>query len=97
MEFKTRKALLAAQTGDRETALQMYQWLGNVDQPYSRGVNKRRQAAIAAALGEKSGAVTLLQDAFRNGEFYSIDYHRYYPFFPLYGFPEFEEFMRPKR
>ena len=94
---KMRKGLLAAQTGDRETAQKMYDWLENVDQPYMRGSNKWRQAMIAAAFGEKSRAVTLLQDAFRNGSGYNMNNHRYYPFFPLHGFPEFEEFIKPKK
>ena len=93
---KSRKGQLAAHTGDRETALQMYEWLESADQPFLLGTNKRRQAMIAAALGEKSRAVTLLQDAFRNGAAYTINYHDYYAYFPLHGFPEFEEFMKPK-
>ncbi len=95
--IKWRKGVLAAQTGDRETALQMYDWLEKVDLPYMWGANKWRQATIAAALGEKSRAVTLLQDAFRNGRPYDINYHSFYAFFPLHGFPEFEEFMKSKR
>jgi len=75
----------------------MYKWLENVDQPYIRGENQWLLAILAATLGEKSRGVTLLQDAFRNGHPYSIDYHRYHVFYPLHGFPEFEDFMKPKR
>ena len=89
--------MLAAQAGDRETALQMYDWLEKVDLPYIWGENKWWQAMIAGALGEKSSAVTLLQDAFRNSTPYGIHYHRWWEFFPLHGFPEFEEFIKPKR
>jgi len=56
-----------------------------------------RQALIAVALGEKSGAVRLLEDTFLNGSLYDIDYHRYYPFYPLHDFPEFQEFIKPKK
>ncbi|MFQ5824918.1 MAG: hypothetical protein ACE5JB_12745, partial [bacterium] len=64
--------------------------------PYIWGENKWWQAMLAGALGEKSRAVTLLQDAFRNGTPYGIHYHRWWEFFPLHGFPEFEEFIKPK-
>ncbi|MFQ5636847.1 MAG: protein kinase, partial [bacterium] len=94
--LKSYKGMLAAQAGDRETALQMYDWLEKVDLPYIWGENKWQQAMIAGALGEKSRAVTLLQDAFRNGVAYGIHYHRWWEFFPLHGFPEFEEFIKPK-
>ncbi len=97
MAIKSYKGMLAAQAGDRETALQMYDWLEKVDLPYIWGENKWRQAMIAGSLGEKSHAVTLLQDAFRNGWPYGIHYHRWWEFFPLHGFPEFEEFIKPKR
>jgi serine/threonine protein kinase len=97
LELKSYKGMLAAQAGDRETALQMYDWLEKVEQPYIWGENKWRQAMIAGALGEKSRAVTLLQDAFRNGTIYGVHYHRWWEFFPLHGFPEFEEFIKPKR
>jgi tetratricopeptide (TPR) repeat protein len=97
LTIKSYKGMLAAQAGDRETALHMYDWLEKVDLPYIWGENKWWQAMIAGALGEKSHAVTLLQDAFRNGTPYGIHYHRWWEFFPLHGFPEFEEFIKPKR
>ena len=53
MGVRGRKGVLAAITGDRETALRIFEWLGRLDKPYMRGSNISRQAAIAAALGEK--------------------------------------------
>ena len=96
MNSKGRLGVLAARLSDRDKAMEILDWLGNLDRKYMRGSNIAWQAAIAANLGEKSRAVTLLQDAFRKGFVYGIAYHRH-PFWePLWDYPEFKEFIRPK-
>jgi len=93
---KGRLGVLAARLGDRDKAMEIFDGLGNLDRKYMLGLNILWQAAIAANLGEKSRAVTLLQDAFRKGLNYGIWYHRYPIWEPLWDYLEFKEFIRPK-
>ena len=97
MDAMGRKAILAVKLGDRETALEIFDWFDDLDRPYLRGSNTRWKAFIAAHLGETSRAVSLLQDAFREGATFTIDYHRNYMYEPLRSDSAFQEFIRPKR
>ena len=97
METNVRKAILAAHTGDRDTAVSIFEWFADLDLPYMYGKNIGGQAKIAAALGESSRAVTLLQDAFGEGYPYSTEYHSGYAWYPLKDSPEFQKFVEPAR
>jgi len=97
MDAMGRKAILAAKLGNRETALEIYDWFDDLDRSYLRGRDTRWKAIIVAHLGETSRAVSLLQDAFREGFQFSIDYHRNYMYEPLRSDSAFQEFIRPKR
>ncbi|MCP4728254.1 MAG: protein kinase [bacterium] len=86
-----------ALSGDVEGAREMYDWLGNLDRPYTRGRNIYYQAMIASVLNEKEQAVNLLRSAFRNGEAYGLG-QLYFPEFEnLRDYPPFIEFMKPRK
>jgi hypothetical protein len=54
------------------------------------------QACIAALLGEKERAMTLLHDAYTQGRAFTIWLHRDMDLEPLRDYPPFQELLRPK-
>jgi tetratricopeptide (TPR) repeat protein len=88
---------LAARRGDREEALSISEALVGTVGPYEFGVASYWQANIAALLGERERAISLLRDAFAKG----FSYNQYNPhadidFEPLWDYPPFQEIVRPK-
>jgi hypothetical protein len=55
-----------------------------------------RRARIAAALGDHSDAVRLLQEAFQHGWVSPNRWHQFVEFDPLRDYPPFQELLRPK-
>ena len=64
--------------------------------PYLRGRHTLGRAAIAAGLGQRQQAITLLQQALTEGQEYSVGLHADLWFASLRGYPPFEELLRPK-
>jgi hypothetical protein len=64
--------------------------------PYLRGRHTLGRAAIAAGLGQRQQAITLLQQALTEGQEYSVRLHADLWFASLRGYPPFEELLRPK-
>ena len=94
-EYLTFAGVIAAAMGDRVEAERLARILGELQGPYLTGANFYGQAAIAAALGEKSRAVTLLREAIRKGGS-DIQTDDADPFFlSLHGYPPYEELMKP--
>ncbi|PWB70343.1 MAG: hypothetical protein C3F15_13930 [Holophagae bacterium] len=89
-------ATLAARLGDAAQARGIEAELAALTRPYLYGVHTYSRACIAAQLGEKDRALTLLRDAFGQGFQFSVDIHLDFDFEPLWGYPPFEELMRPK-
>ncbi|HEX6600293.1 MAG TPA: hypothetical protein VF034_13295, partial [Gemmatimonadaceae bacterium] len=95
---------LAARRGDVAEAHRISDTLARVRYPYMRGQNTHARAQIAAVLGERELAVSLLHDAFAEGLRYDMyrEYrlnnfnHALPEFASLRGYPPFEELLRPK-
>ena len=90
-----------AKTGDREEAVRVWRRLAELGpSPWPRpkffGYGLRLQAEIAAALGERERATRLLREAFAEGLHFDSFYHSDYQFEPLWGYPPFDELLRPK-
>jgi tetratricopeptide (TPR) repeat protein len=85
--------VLAARRGDRAAALAADSALSALRRPYLAGRHTYWRARIAALLGDRERAVTLLQDALREGQIYSV-LHGQADLASLHGFPAFEELVR---
>lgn len=96
IEYQRYVGCIAARQGDREKALKVSEWLKNLKQPYLFGKHTYYRACIAAILGEKEQAVTLLKESFLQGFGYSIDLHRDFDFESLWDYPPFKELLKPK-
>ena len=57
---------------------------------------KNWQAAIAAHLGDKNGAVELLAEGFSKGRIYDLHLHSSLLFEPLWDYPPFQKLIEPK-
>jgi tetratricopeptide (TPR) repeat protein len=86
---------LKARRGDKEKALNISNKLESVDQPYIWGWHTYYRARIAALLGDKKVAVRLLREAFSQGVAYPR-YHHEMDLEPLYDYPPFVEFLKPR-
>jgi tetratricopeptide (TPR) repeat protein len=91
---------LAARRGDQDEALRISGLLENDKTPYLFGLNTFYRANIAALLGEKELAVRLLREAHTQGINFNLFHYHSEPnvmdLEPLYDYPPFQEFMRPK-
>jgi tetratricopeptide (TPR) repeat protein len=90
-----RLGTLAARRGNRDYALEVLDEVCSDDRPYAYGVSAMRCAAIAALLGERERAVSMLRRAFAEGTWHSST-HFDPDFEPLWGYPHYEELVRPK-
>ena len=64
--------------------------------PYDRGNSTYVRACIAAILGEREEAVSLLRQAHAEGLRFSVNIHIDFDLDSLRGYAPFEEFTRPK-
>ena len=89
---------IAARLGERDRAHQIDEQLANLQfyPPMQEGDALLRRSYIAAALGERDTAVTLLRRAFAKGVVYSSTRHRQPDLRLLQGYAPFEELLRPK-
>ncbi len=90
-----RLGTLGARRGDRKEALRFSGLLENLDRPYIWGEHTLHKAIIAAQLGEKELAVRLLHEAHAQGVGYYF-FHNKMDLEPLYDYPPFQEFIKPK-
>ena len=96
IEYQGYLGCIAARQGDREKALKASEWLKNLKQPYLRGKHTYYRACIAAILGEKDQAVTLLKESFLQGYTYGLHLHSDFEFESLWDYPPFKELLKPK-
>jgi tetratricopeptide (TPR) repeat protein len=105
INYKGRLGALAARRGDRAEAERIAEELRRLETPHIYGMNTARSARIAALLGEKERAVTLLREAVAQGEGnneepdaygYAFIYRHAMDLEPLHGYPPFEELIKPK-
>jgi DNA-binding SARP family transcriptional activator/TolB-like protein len=87
---------LAARRGDRDEAERISEWLLRPGVKYLRGEHTYARARIAALLGEREHAVSLLGEAFSQGLQHSPVFHREQDLASLRGYPPFEALMRPR-
>jgi tetratricopeptide (TPR) repeat protein len=88
--------LIAGRQGDRAEALRISDWLRDLDEPYLYGFNTLSRARIAAALGDQEQAVTLLREAFAQGNRFGMWVHQDIVLQSLRDYPPFQELVRPK-
>jgi hypothetical protein len=86
----------AAAAGDTETAWQVFRWLGDQDAPYTFGEEAVWRARIAAILGDREQAVSLLREALARGLHHGMWFHRDNSLESLRGYPPFDEIALPQ-
>ena len=87
---------VAARLGDVAQARRIEAELAALTKPYLYGTRTYQRACIAALLGEKDRAMELLRDAFAKGYQFDVGIHRDIDLEPLWGYPPFEDLMKPK-
>ncbi|MFC1500507.1 protein kinase [Candidatus Zixiibacteriota bacterium] len=92
----TALGIYAARKGDQEKARSIITQLAGIHRPYLFGMNTFGQASIHAWLGEKAEAVRLLRTAYGQGMDYSIENYFNASLEPLWDYPAFQEFMKPR-
>jgi predicted Zn-dependent protease len=96
-ELKGYLGALAASRGEREEALRISSELQSLERhPLTSLPTPLWQARIAAVLGEKEHAVTLLQDAMTHMEYKYYRLHTYLELQSLQDYPPYQELVRPK-
>lgn len=90
--------VIAAARGDAPDVQRIDRLLATSAQPYLWGENTHWRAAIAARLGERERAVSLLREAISQGDDYGINpsLHADQYFAPLRGYPAFEALLKPQ-
>jgi len=89
------KGVLAARRGDRETALAADSALAALRESYLGGINTLWRARVAALLGEQERAITLIRQAFAEGQRY-LDVHDVVDFHSLRENSAFRDLVRPQ-
>ena len=95
LDVNGRLGLALARAGRAGDAREVDARLAKWDDPYVRGSHLFWRAAIAAELGEKDRAVTLLRDAIAEGVPYSA-LHEDEDLRALWDFPPFQELIEPR-
>jgi tetratricopeptide (TPR) repeat protein len=91
------RGVLAARQNDPARARVLARRLAAIPPRYNFGIPTVWRARIAAALGQRDSAVTLLRQAFAEGREYDLWLHRDQDLAPLRDYPPFLELTRPKR
>jgi TolB-like protein len=92
-----------ARLGHRAEAERLSSRLASMDRPFAFGRSQYWRSRIAAVLGDREGAVSLLRQAIAHGLTCAVRWgfpmescHRDIDFEPLRGYPPFDELLRPK-
>jgi tetratricopeptide (TPR) repeat protein len=101
LELRQTRAFIAATRGDSGQAARDAEWFEGLDRPVLRGYHTFSRAVIAAALGDREGAVGLLHQALGQGLAFDIRWFRglepaSLELDPLRDYPPFQELIRPK-
>jgi len=98
--YRGYAAVSAARRRDTDAALEIDGQLAAVDRPYLLGFHKYWRSRIAAVLGERERAVSLLREALSAGQrqFGGNEYwiHSVIDFESLSDYPPYQELVRPK-
>jgi tetratricopeptide (TPR) repeat protein len=87
---------LLARLGRVDEARRIETELATTSFPHLCGENSYGRACIAAQLGERDRAVTLLGKAFEQGWYFSNGMHRELFLEPLHGYPSYEALLKAK-
>jgi tetratricopeptide (TPR) repeat protein len=87
---------IAARLGNTEETMRIDAELAAIDRPYSYGRPELWRAKIAAILGDREQAVSLLREAYEKGQGYGTRYLHDMDLESLRDYPPFEEWIRPK-
>jgi tetratricopeptide (TPR) repeat protein len=90
------QGVIAARTGNHEEARQIFDELTDPGLPGPAWRRSLWRAAIAANLGEKDRAVSLLAEALSQGMPYTSGFHSNVNLEPLWDYPPFQELIEPK-
>ena len=93
--LRARVGVAAAGMHDSATARRVLDEMAQLHRPYDNGATELWRATIAAQLGDKELAVSLLKQAVEKGSGV-FNAHRMTEFQQLKGFPPFEALLRPK-
>jgi TolB-like protein len=96
LDYRGYRGVALAHLGRREEALESDRWLEQLDSPFLRGGHTRWRAAIAAALGDRVGAVRLLEQAIQEGVDLGYYHHRDPEWEILRDYWPYLELMRPR-
>jgi tetratricopeptide (TPR) repeat protein/predicted Ser/Thr protein kinase len=97
VDYQGWLGIIAAKQADQKLASEISGWLQNLKRPYLYGTPTYYRACIAAILGEKDQAVTLLRSSFIQGDQqFLIFIHRAFALESLWDYPPFIELMKPK-
>jgi tetratricopeptide (TPR) repeat protein len=96
VDYRGYLGAIAARRGDRDTAARIAEELRALELPYIRGQHTLWRARIASLLGDRDAAVAMLREALGQGRSYGPTLHADPDFQPLWGFPPYQELLRPK-
>jgi serine/threonine-protein kinase len=96
VEYLGMAGLLMSRTGNRDGATAVADTLAHRLRPYDRGLAGLCRARIAARLGDRSGAVDRLREAFAAGLSHDLRLHRDADLASLRGYGPFEDLVRSR-
>jgi serine/threonine protein kinase/tetratricopeptide (TPR) repeat protein len=96
IEYLGMTGLLYAMTGKGNSARLVADSVAQLRGSYQFGIGGLYRARIAAAMGDRDGAVARLREAFAQGLPYGVELHRDIDFKSLRGYPPFEQLVRGK-
>jgi serine/threonine protein kinase len=96
VEIRAARGSVAARRGDRAQAMEISDSLAAADHRYARWQLTYPRARIAAQLGDRAEAVRLLRQAYSEGMTLWPYLHIEADLSPLWDYPPFVEFLRPR-
>jgi len=96
IDYRGFRGVALAHLGRRDEAVEIDRWLEQLNDPFLRGAHTEWRAAIAAALGDREGAVRLLQQAYQQGMDLGFFHRRDPAWEPLHDYRPYQEFVRAR-
>ncbi len=96
MDYNAFLGSTEARLGNKEKAIEISQWIGNLKRPYLFGRDNYQRACIVAILGDKEQATDFLKESYQQGNSDWMLLHTDIDLESLRDYPPFIEFMKPK-
>ena len=96
VEYLGSLGAVAARRGRRQDAERIAARLAALERPYLFGLNTYWRAKIAAVLGEREQAMTLLRTSLAEGHHYGLGIHNDADFASLHSDPAFRRLLHPR-